>query len=1032
MPQNNGNNTASIGAALPPGMTLPGGVGASASNLVQVTAAPGQTVLTVGAGQEYQTIGAAVAASHNGDLILVQAGTYTNDFADISTQVTIAGVGGMVNLVATEALPNEKGFFVVDANVTIDNLTFSGAAISDADGGNGAGIRYQGGAMVLNNDGFVGNQEGILAAAVDGLPVNTIAINNSTFDNNGQSSGPNAGYTHNCYISTGITSFTASGDVFERANAGHELKSRAETNVITGNVFYDGPTGTASYDIDLPNGGADTISGNIIEKGPNSPNNAMVHFGGEGIPYAGSTLTVTGNQFINDQGNSAIGVLNQTTSQVSITGNAFDNFENATLAVGPYTQSGNVDEHGVAIAPTLSNQFAPGVDVLDFSQDALAHNVTLTATNGVLGGSGLLSVVAQAGHVTVIGGSGGLNYQEAAGFGGSIITTAAGASDMITAPGQDAIASNGNDTITGGGGNLTVDVAGHASIASGAGDNTYIVNQGTAAITGGGGSDTVQTNAAGASAVVTGNEGYLQVTVSGGNASYNITQGGTAEQATIIGGASTTRIYGGGINVTTAGAGAGSVISFGAGTVTAVSQGADTIHAGSGTETVLVSGNSQITAGTGSLSVFGHSEMGTASVYGAAGNTMINGDTGDVIYYGGNAANTVNAVLSNITVQGGAGRMNVAGGSRQSIVGGSGGLTLATTGGADTISTQQNAHDTIAFTGVCQVTSNGTDLLSCGTGNSTVTANGAATINGSTGNAFYQLNGADSMTANGYSRVTVGAGSSDTVSGAGTLTNATVSSGGTLMFGQLSNSDHEAVTITGAASMWASAQANVDCVTLAGGGTSVTIGGGHVNVTMGAVATHVFGGSGADLVTISAGGGGIHAGAGSMGISLCDFSDQAVTSIWGGGGALSESKGFGNISVLGGRGTAVIGGTYNAETVTAGAGNMTLQGGGSGTVFTAGSGAATVTLSSAGGTVTFGSGAVNVAEAGYGAATTYHFNAGSGGGSDTITGFKAGTDSLVLHGVSVTSDVSQGGSTNLTLSDGTHLCLTGVAALVVH
>ena len=953
MLHNNGNSIASIGAALPPGMTLPSGasassVGASYAGVVNVTASPGQTVLTVGVGQEYQTVSAAVAASHNGDLIEVQAGTYTNDFADISTQITIAGVGGMVDLVATEALPNEKGIFVVDANVTIDNVIFQGAAISDADGGNGAGIRYQGGAMVLNNDAFLGNQEGILAGAVDGLPVNTITINQSTFDNNGQSSGPNAGYTHNCYISTGVTSFTATGDIFEEANVGHELKSRAQTNVITGNVFYDGPTGTASYDIDLPNGGADLISGNIIEKGPNSPNNALIHFGGEGIPYAGSTLTVTGNHIINDQSNAAIGVLNQTTVQISITGNEFDNFANATLAVGPYTQSGNVDQNGVAIPPTLSNQFAPGVDVLDFSQDNNAHTVTLTASNGVLGGGGLLTVYAQAGHVTVVGGSGGLNYQEAVGFGGSSIITAAGASDTINAPAQDAISSNGTDTIIGGYGNLTVSVGGQASIASGTGNNGYIIN-GAASITGGGGGDTVQTNAAGASAVITGNESYLQVTVSGGNASYNIIQGGAAEQATIIGGASTTRIYAGAINITTAGAGAGSVITFGAGAVTAVSGGADTIHAGSGMETVIVSGNSQITAGTGALAVFSHGETGTASVYGAAGTTMINGDTGDVIYYGGTAANTVNAVLSNITVLGAAGLLNIAGGSRQSIAGGIGGINLVTSGGGDTISTLQNAHDTVSFAGASQVISNGRDVLLCGSGNSTVTANGAATITGSTGAAFYQLNGADSMTANGYSRISVGGGSHDTVSGVGTLTNAVISAGGTLAFTQLSNADHEAVTIAGAASMSAWAPANIDYVTLAGNTSSVTINGGHVDVTMAVKGTHIFDTSGNVAVTVSAGGGGIHGGAGTMSIALNDFSDQTATSVWGGSGALSEAKGYGNLSVTGGRGTAVIGGTYGAETVTAGAGNITLTGGGAGTVFTAGSGSAAVTMSSAGG-----------------------------------------------------------------------------------
>ena len=728
-------------------------------------------------------------------------------------------------------------------------------------------------------------------------------------------------------------------------------------------------------------------------------------------------------------GNAAIGVLNQSTSQVSITGNEFDTFAQATLAVGPYVQSGNVDQNGAAIASSNSNQFAPGVDVLDFSHDNAAHTVTLTTANGVLGGGGLLSVYARAGHVTVIGGAGGLNYQEAAGFGGSTIITASSAADTISAPGQDAIASNGNDHISAGTGNLTVTVDGHASIASGSGSNAYVVN-GAASITGGGGSDTVQVNAASAAAVVTGNEGYLQVTVSGGNARYNITQGGAAEQATIIGGASTTRIYGGGINVTTAGGGAGSVISFGAGTVTAISQGADTIHAGSGTETVLVSGNSQITAGTGALAVYGHSEAGTASVYGAAGTTMINGDTGDIIYYGGNAANTVNAVLSNITVQGGAGRMSVTGGSRQSIVGGKGGLVLSTSGGADLISTQQNAHDTIAFGGACVVTSNGTDVLSCGTGNSTVTANGAATINGSTGNAFYQLNGADSMVANGYTRVTIGGGSSDTVSGVGTLTSAVVSAGGTLAFVQQSNADHEAVTINGAASMWAAASANVDCVTLSGGGSAVSIGGGHDAVSM-AADTHVFGGSGADSVSVWGGGSDIHAGTGSMSVTLNDWADQAVTTVYGGAGALTEAQGCGNFSVIGGSGTAVIGGTYAAETVTAGAGNMTLQGGNSGTVFTAGSGSAVVALTSGGGTVTFGSGSASITEAGWGHADIYQFTAGEGGGHDTITGFKSGTDSLVFHGVSVTADVSSGGSTNLTLSDGTHVCLAGVASYAV-
>src|ERR1700728_4140593 len=114
------------------------------------------TTLTVGTGEEYSTLSAAVAASHNGDVIQVQAGTYTNDFSTISTSITIEGVGGMVNLVATEAPPNEKGILVIGTantspTVTLDNLEFSGAAISAAEGGDAAGVRYQSGNLTIND-----------------------------------------------------------------------------------------------------------------------------------------------------------------------------------------------------------------------------------------------------------------------------------------------------------------------------------------------------------------------------------------------------------------------------------------------------------------------------------------------------------------------------------------------------------------------------------------------------------------------------------------------------------------------------------------------------------------------------------------------------------------------------------------------------------------------------------------------------------------------------------------------------------------
>jgi hypothetical protein len=84
-------------------------------------------------------------------------------------------------------------------------------------------------------------------------------------------------------------------------------------------------------------------------------------------------------------------------------------------------------------------------------------------------------------------------------------------------------------------------------------------------------------------------------------------------------------------------------------------------------------------------------------------------------------------------------------------------------------------------------------------------------------------------------------------------------------------------------------------------------------------------------------------------------------------------------------------------------------------------------MTSSGGVVEFGSGTTNVQEAGWGSADIFKFVAGHGGGTDTITGFREGTDSLVFSGLSVASESVSGGSTTLALSDNTSVLLAGFA-----
>jgi hypothetical protein len=44
-------------------------------------------------------------------------------------------VGGMVNMVCTEQIPNGKAIFVTNGNITINNFAFSGAQVADNNAG---------------------------------------------------------------------------------------------------------------------------------------------------------------------------------------------------------------------------------------------------------------------------------------------------------------------------------------------------------------------------------------------------------------------------------------------------------------------------------------------------------------------------------------------------------------------------------------------------------------------------------------------------------------------------------------------------------------------------------------------------------------------------------------------------------------------------------------------------------------------------------------------------------------------------------
>ena len=997
--------------------TLTSLAGAGLHDVTAYVPPAGANILNVGAGQPYTTITSALAAAHDGDIVLVQAGTYVNDFATVSAKISLIGIGGMVNMVATVPPPNGKAILTVDTSATIQNFTFSGAKVPDA---NGAGIRYEGGSLTLQNCGFYDNENGLLSAA---MPGDTLLIQNCDFGHNGAGNGS----THNIYVGA-IKQLIIEDSRFHDAVVGHEIKSRAFNTLITGNVITDGPAGNGSYSIDLPNGGKGVITGNLIEKGPQTENQSIIHFGGESIPYAGSSLLIQGNQVTNDRAG-AIGVLNHTALTVNITGNSFTGLDPARIAAGPARIGGNVDSPdangaGTALSDAVLSGILPGSTQI--FTDALDHQVTLTNSNfAVQGGAGHLQVQAVAGHVIVQGGAGSLDFSEGWGSGGNQVTTVAGSTNSLTLVGQDSIDSEGTDSITTGLGNVTAQIGGAASVNEGQGNNQWSV-LGSLHLTGNGGAPRFTLDAA-ASLNVDGALNFFAIQSSGGTASYDVALGGKHVQASLTGGAWNMQGWDGFTSFATAAGPDGVTMHLGDGRVQVVSGGADQIWAGSGDTAIQASGASDIHAGTGNLAVYGRGSSG-ANVWGGSGRYVIGGDTGGITYHGGDQASTVQADLSNITLLGGAGHMTVLAGSRQTIIGGTGGLTVTedSGGGANTITTQAGSTNTITLNNGT-LDSWGNDTITQPGGNNTLSIHGSAVIQGSTGNSHINITGHAALAGRGGDWLTLAPGADATVQAGGHL-EASLSQSALSVTAPGGDPSLVALSIqngTGSVSVEGGRTAEVNTSAVPGG-ARITVDGGDSRIWSRG-SDQIRAGAGAALVRAMAGNSEVWGGSGQLTFQDWDGTAGDRQTIHGGAGTISVAGGNGDITYFGGTGTAVLDGSARNLAIRGGAGSITVANAwANSTNFVGGSGSATLYIGNAGGAVTFGTGNTTVQESAWGA-VNYTATSRSRG-TQVITGFRAGTDKLHLAGTAVAGQMTDGTGTTLTTTGGARILLQGVTA----
>jgi hypothetical protein len=133
-------------------------------------------------------------------------------------------------------------------------------------------------------------------------PNGYVVIESSEFDHNRTDTERHGKLGHNIYIHR-MRRFVLRDSQVHGAITGHQVKTRARVNEISGNRIYDGD-GASSYLLDLSEGGHAEVTGNRFEQSAGAPNRTAIAFAAEARDRsAGHSLRVQRNHFVNKGGN---------------------------------------------------------------------------------------------------------------------------------------------------------------------------------------------------------------------------------------------------------------------------------------------------------------------------------------------------------------------------------------------------------------------------------------------------------------------------------------------------------------------------------------------------------------------------------------------------------------------------------------------------------------------------------------------------------------------------------------------------------
>ena len=263
---------------------------AAQGNPTSTPATPSR-LLRVGPAFDLKTPSQASRVAQDGDTIEIEPGVYRGDVAvwPQSRLSLRARIPGTVRLLAEGASAEEKAIWVLrQGSFEISGIAFEGARVVHA---NGAGIRFERGALQLSGCRFADNEMGLLTG---NDPASRLTVTDCEFA--GRRQGPRFG--HNLYVGC-IGHFSVTDSWFHTAFQGHLLKTRARVSEVIGNRLIDGPDGQASYELEFPDGGDVLAQSNRIVQGAGTRNSVMVSYGVEGYPHPVNRLRLLGNTLQN-------------------------------------------------------------------------------------------------------------------------------------------------------------------------------------------------------------------------------------------------------------------------------------------------------------------------------------------------------------------------------------------------------------------------------------------------------------------------------------------------------------------------------------------------------------------------------------------------------------------------------------------------------------------------------------------------------------------------------------------------------------